>query len=108
MPKPVDEESKALKRAAKLLLEGAVMLRESCPRCVSPLYRMRDGTLYCSSCDQRVVREEETKTKKEPKSSSPIQTKIDKLASELEETTDPKRIIEISETIRSLEKIRDS
>ncbi len=104
-----DKEASALQRAAKLLLEGAIMLRESCPQCISPLYQKKDGTLYCTSCDRRVVREGEIQRPEKAKSSaSPIQAKIDKLAAELEDTTDPEKIVKISETIRSLEKIRDS
>ena len=105
------EDSEALERAAKLLLDGAVMLRESCPVCVNPLYKKRDGSLYCSKCDKKVVKEEDLQQEKSASSletSSPIQSKIDALSTELQNTDDPERIVELSEMIRKLEKIRDS
>jgi len=106
------ENTEALERAAKLLLEGAVMLRESCPVCVNPLYKKRDGSLYCSKCDKKVVREEDLQQEKEsaapPETNSPIQSKIDALSTELQNADDPERIVELSEMIRKLEKIRDS
>ena len=39
--------SNAIKRAAELLKEGAVMLPETCPICGSPLYKLRDGRIVC-------------------------------------------------------------
>ncbi len=39
--------SNAIKKAAELLKEGAVMLPETCPICGSPLYKLKDGRIVC-------------------------------------------------------------
>ncbi len=114
-----DEES--LQRGAKLLLEGATLGMEHCPQCKMPIYILRDKTLYCATCDVKLVKEEDLKKKdndekvradnKKPtkrKTASPIQAKIDQLAKQLEEETDPEKMVELAETIKKLENIRDS
>lgn len=120
MKKKSDE---SLQRGAKLLLEGATLGMDHCPQCKMPIYILRDKTMYCATCDVKLVKEEDL-NKEEPQGSdlqpvqhkntgrtsskSPIQAKIDQLSEQLQSETDPNKMIEIAETIKKLERIRDS
>ncbi len=114
------DEDISLQRGAKLLLEGATLAMDHCPQCKMPIYILRDKTLYCATCDVKLVREKEPEQGNDPSSKdsntekkvkvaqSPIQEKIDSLAEQLKHETDPERMVELAETIKRLEKIRDS
>jgi len=117
------KEQEGLERAAKFLLEGATMIQRSCPQCKSPLYQFRDESLACATCNAKVLFEEdlaknEGKQKlkvnspnnktNESNNPNPIQLKINQLSNQLAEENNLEKIKELSETIRHLEKIRDS
>jgi len=44
-----------MKQIAELLRKGATMLSESCPECNTPLFRLKDGSLFCPMCNKPVV-----------------------------------------------------
>lgn len=44
-----------LKKMAEILKSGATMLQEACPQCLSPLFKLASGEIYCARCDRRVV-----------------------------------------------------
>jgi UPF0148 protein len=48
-------EDKPIKRMAKLLRQGATLTDLSCPVCASPLFRLKDGTLWCANDQKKVV-----------------------------------------------------
>jgi len=50
-----------IRRMAELLKSGATMLSMVCPKCKSPLYRLKTGEIICPNCGIRyyVVTEEE-------------------------------------------------
>ncbi len=48
-----DEEH--VKRMAALLLQGATLTDLSCPVCASPLFRLKDGTLWCEKDEKKVI-----------------------------------------------------
>ncbi len=41
------EKRKALQRMSELLRAGAVMLSETCPKCGSPLFKLKSGEIIC-------------------------------------------------------------
>ncbi|MFX1510011.1 MAG: Sjogren's syndrome/scleroderma autoantigen 1 family protein [Promethearchaeota archaeon] len=43
------------KRMGQLLRKGAALLNTACPKCNTPLLRLKDGTMYCAKCDKEVV-----------------------------------------------------
>ena len=47
-------ENTPIKRG-KLLLQGATLTDLSCPVCSSPLFRLKDGTLWCAKDEKKVV-----------------------------------------------------
>ena len=48
-------EDAPIKRMADLLRQGATLTDLSCPVCSSPLFRLKDGTLWCGRCEKKVV-----------------------------------------------------
>jgi len=40
---------------AELLRAGATMTDLSCPACSSPLFRLKNGDLWCAQCQKKVV-----------------------------------------------------
>ncbi|MFW9934855.1 MAG: Sjogren's syndrome/scleroderma autoantigen 1 family protein [Candidatus Thorarchaeota archaeon] len=48
-----DEE--VTKRMGQLLRKGAALLSTACPKCNTPLLRLKDGAMYCVKCDKEVV-----------------------------------------------------
>src|SRR4030043_2240631 len=50
-----DKESNPIKRMAELLRQGETLTDLSCPVCASPLFRLRDGTLWCAKDEKKVI-----------------------------------------------------
>jgi UPF0148 protein len=48
-------EDKPIKRMADLLRQGATLTDLSCPACASPLFRLKDGTLWCANDEKKVI-----------------------------------------------------
>ena len=48
-------EDMHIKRMAELLRQGAALTDLSCPACSSPLFRLKDGTLWCAKDEKKVV-----------------------------------------------------
>jgi uncharacterized Zn finger protein (UPF0148 family) len=48
-------EEKHIKRMADLLRQGTTLIELSCPACASPLFRLKDGTLWCAKCEKKVI-----------------------------------------------------
>jgi UPF0148 protein len=49
------KENTPIKRMADLLRQGATLTDLSCPACASPLFRLKDGTLWCANDEKKVV-----------------------------------------------------
>lgn len=45
------------KRMGQLLRKGAALLNTACPKCNTPLLRLKDGKMYCAKCDKEVVKQ---------------------------------------------------
>ncbi len=42
-----EEKRKALRKMSELLRAGAIMLSETCPKCGSPLFKLKSGEIVC-------------------------------------------------------------
>jgi uncharacterized Zn finger protein (UPF0148 family) len=52
----VDEKEEVnIKKMAGLLRSGATMLDLTCPRCENILFKLKDGSIFCPSCEQEVI-----------------------------------------------------
>jgi UPF0148 protein len=56
-------KDESLKHMADLLRQGATLLDLQCPLCNTPLFRLKNGEMYCSSCKKIVVKEEKEVSK---------------------------------------------
>jgi UPF0148 protein len=116
-----DKEGNPIKRMAELLRQGATLTDLSCPVCASPLFRLKDGTLWCAKDEKKViiVREGE----EPPKQTTPTQsnntydkleavlmTKIADIQNKIETTQDidelQKLTLSLNELLNSVEKIK--
>jgi UPF0148 protein len=48
-------EDTHIKRMADRLRQGATLTDLSCPVCSSPLFRLKDGTLWCEKDEKKVI-----------------------------------------------------
>jgi uncharacterized Zn finger protein (UPF0148 family) len=49
------EDDQYMKRMADLLLHGATLTDLACPACSAPLFRLKNGDLWCGRCEKKVV-----------------------------------------------------
>jgi UPF0148 protein len=115
------KEGNLIKRMAELLRQGATLTDLSCPACASPLFRLRDGTLWCAKDEKRVVVVKEGEEPPKQAVQAPSTTAYDKLEatlmakiedieSRIEKTEDmdelQKLTAALSELLNSVEKIK--
>jgi len=88
---------------ADLLMKGATLTDLSCPVCASPLFRLKDGTLWCEKDEKKVI---VVKEGEEPKKQVATSTAYDKLeATLLSKIQDLQRKIEKAEDAEELQKL---
>ncbi|MEM0058669.1 MAG: Sjogren's syndrome/scleroderma autoantigen 1 family protein [Candidatus Bathyarchaeia archaeon] len=51
--KPNDEE--CIKRMADLLRQGSTLTELACPACASPIFKLKNGDLWCAKCEKKVI-----------------------------------------------------
>jgi len=102
---------------ANLLKQGATLTELACPVCASPLFRLKDGTLYCAQCEKQVIVVKEGETTEEATSAmamtrleATLMGKIQDIQKRIEEETDIEKLQKLSDTLNTLlenlEKIR--
>lgn len=102
---------------SNLLRDGAALLSQACPRCSTPLFRLKSGEIICPSCNQRVIVPALGDDPSKLISSSVVMSLEETIANKLEELRvaislehDPDKLYEHSKHITSwlsaLEKIR--
>jgi UPF0148 protein len=108
-----------VKRGANLLLQGAALTDLSCPVCSSPLFRLKDGTLWCAKDEKKVVvvkeGEEPPKQAASPTSAydkleATLMSKIQDIQDKIEKTQDmdelQKLTLALDQLLNSVEKIK--
>jgi uncharacterized Zn finger protein (UPF0148 family) len=63
-------DNEVTKRMGQLLRKGAALLNTACPKCNTPLLRLKDGAMYCAKCDKEVVEQTAVTSSGELQSSS--------------------------------------
>lgn len=114
-----EKENTPIKRMADLLRQGDTLTDLSCPVCASPLFRLKDGTLWCANDEKKVVivKEGEEPPKQAAASTAydklevTLLAKIQDLQGKIEKTEDldelQKLSVALSELLNSLEKIKN-
>lgn len=106
-----------IKRMADLLRQGATLTDLACPSCASPLFRLKDGTLWCGKDEKKVVFVKEGEDVSKATGSSAMDTleatlmaKVQDLESKIQQTNDVEELSKLttalSELLGSLEKIK--
>lgn len=113
---------------AELLRQGATLTDLSCPNCNSPLFRLRDSTLWCAKDEKKVIivkeGDEAPKTQmtqtptQAPKTSNAaydkleatLMKKIEDIQTRIEKTEDidelQKLTVALSELLNSVDKVK--
>ena len=110
-------EDEHVKKMADLLRQGATLTELACPACSSPLFRLRNGDLWCAKDEKKVIivreGEEQTQTASSPvldKLESTLLTKIQDIQKRIEQTQDMNEIMQLNSTLSglldSLEKLK--
>jgi UPF0148 protein len=124
----MQQDKESIKRMAELLRQGATLTDLSCPNCNSPLFRLRDSTLYCAKDEKKVVIVKEgeetprtqmaqasTQTPKAPnaaydKLEATLMKKIEEIEAKIEKNEDidelQKLTVALSELLNSVDKIK--
>lgn len=102
-----DEES--VKAMADLLRRGATLTNLACPACSSPLFRLKNGDLWCARCKKKVI---VVKEGEEPfQATSPLilselentlLTKIQQIQKQIREETDVEKLQKLNNVLSSL------
>jgi UPF0148 protein len=124
----MQQDKESIKRMAELLRQGATLTDLSCPNCNSPLFRLRDSTLWCAKDEKKVVivkeGEEAPRTQMaQPQTQAPkasnaaydkleatLMKKIEDIQTRIEKTEDidelQKLTVALSELLNSVDKIK--
>lgn len=102
-----------------MLLQGAALTDLSCPECASPLFRLKDGTLWCAKDEKKVIvvkeGEEPPKQTAAPttaydKLEATLMAKIQDIQDKIEKTQDGDELQKLTQTLdqllNSVEKIK--
>jgi len=109
-------EEKHIKRMADLLRQGDTLTDLSCPACASPLFRLKDGTLWCAKCEKKViVVKEGEETEKAAnvamdKLEATLLAKVQEIQGKIQQTENMEELQKLStalsELLNNLEKIK--
>jgi UPF0148 protein len=111
------EDTKPIQTMADLLRQGATLTELSCPACSSPLFKLRNGKLWCAQCQKRVIVVKEGTSPAEATGQvvlgtleSTVLTKIQEIEKKIKAETDPQKLEKLSSTLskllENLEKLR--
>ena len=97
-------EDKHIKRMADLLRQGDTLTDLACPVCASPLFRLKDGTLWCGKDEKKVILVKEGE--EEPKATG--NAAMDTLeATLMAKVQDMQGKIQQTENVEELQKLTD-
>jgi UPF0148 protein len=91
-----------IKRMADLLRQGATLTDLSCPVCSSPLFRLKDGSLWCGKDEKKVIM---LKEGEEPPKTTGIKGMETLEATLLSKVQDIQGKIERTENVDELQKL---
>jgi UPF0148 protein len=120
----MQQDRESIKRMAELLRQGATLTDLSCPNCNSPLFRLRDATLWCAKDQQKVIvvkKGEEPPKTVQPQAAkltnsaydkleATLMKKVDDIQAKIDKTEDidelQKLTVALSELLNSVEKVK--
>ena len=110
-------EDKHIKRMANLLRQGVTLTDLSCPACASPLFRLKDGTLWCAKDEKKVIVVKEGEELGKPSSKAyerleaTLLTKVEDIQNQIQQTSNVDELQKLgsalSVLLSNLEKIQN-
>ena len=109
MPPPKERNDESVKAMADLLRRGATLTNLACPACASPIFRLKNGDLWCASCKKKVIVVKEGEEPLQATSSmvlssleATLLTKIQRIQKQIQEETDIEKLQKLNEILSSL------
>ena len=102
---------------ADLLRQGSTLTDLACPACATPLFKLKDGTLWCAKCEKKVVVVKEGEEPTRITSSITLENleatllaKVQEIQNKLQHTENVEELEQLgktlSELLENLEKVR--
>jgi len=101
-------DDKPIKRMADLLRQGATLTDLSCPACSSPLFRLKDGSLWCAKCEKKVIvvkegeEQEKASSAAYDKLEATLLAKVQGIQDKIQNTEDVEELQKLSTTLSEL------
>jgi UPF0148 protein len=114
---PQKDEEKHIKRMADLLRQGSTLTNLACPACASPLFKLKNETLWCAKCEKKVIVIKEGEDPTKITSSIALETlettlltKVQEIQKRMQQTQNLEELQKLgttlSELLENIEKIR--
>lgn len=97
-----------IKRMAELLKSGSMMTNLACPVCASPLFRLKNGELWCEKCQKKVVVVKEGEEQKLARATAlnsleaTLAAKIQEIQEKMTNEQDPEKLQKLGNTLTGL------
>ena len=105
---PSAQDETHIKRMAELLKSGATMTDLACPACASPLFRLKNGELWCEKDQKKVVVVKEGEEARLAQNSTlndleaTLSTKVKEIQEKLAKEQDPEKLQKLGNTLSGL------
>jgi UPF0148 protein len=114
---PQKDEEKHIKQMANLLRQGSTLTDLACPACATPLFKLKNETLWCTKCQKKVIILKEGEEPTKVTSSMALETlettllaKIQEIQNKMQHTENIEELQKLgtalSELLENLEKTR--
>lgn len=104
--KPRDDQH--IKHMADLLRQGSTLTELACPACASPLFRLKNGNLWCEKCQKKVIVVKEGEEPMIPGTSpldileATIMKKVQEIQVKMQNEEDPEKLERLGKTLAGL------
>jgi UPF0148 protein len=102
-------EKTKIQNMVNLLKQGATLTELACPACASPLFKLKDGQLYCAQCEKRVIVVKEGESPAEVTGpmmmgtlESTLLSKIQEIEKRISQEKDVEQLQKLSDTLNML------
>ena len=104
--KPLDEPY--IKRMADLLRQGSTLTDLACPACASPLFRLKNGDLWCEKDQKKVIVVKEGEEPRIARSAAmdsleaTIMAKVQEIQNKMQSEQNPEELDKLGKTLSGL------
>jgi uncharacterized Zn finger protein (UPF0148 family) len=93
---------------ADLLRQGSTLTNLACPACASPLFRLKNGDLWCEKCQKKVIVVKEGEEPKIIRSAAldsletTLMTKVQQIQDKMQNEQNPEELEKLGKTLSGL------